>query len=201
MREYATIEHIGDGKELAYDADIVRMIVDQKIAMAPTIIALEGVQLIVDNPELTDDPRWSAFLPEDIYADIRKSYRDVDLNQHSIFQRAAEDRAGRNAKLRQLADAGAIFAISSDSGTRGNPHHNAMWREMVLTAEVTGMSPMQVIVAATQVNAKVLGQADKLGTLEVGKLADIIVIDGDPLHNLSDMRNVEHVVLNGKKVR
>ena len=201
MRDYATIEHIGDGVALTYDDDIVRMILDQKIAMAPTIVALEGMQFIIDNPELTDDPRWAKFLPADIYEDIRKSYREVDLSQHSIFQRATEDRDGRNAKLRQLADAGAIFAISSDSGTRGNPHHNAMWREMVLTADVTGMTPMQVIVAATQTNAQVLGKADTLGTLEVGKLADIIVIDGDPLTHLSEMRNVVQVVLGGEKVR
>lgn len=201
MREYATIEHIGDGVEPTYDDDIVQMILDQKIAMAPTIIALEGVQFIVDNPELTDDLRWSAFLPEDIYADIRSSYRDVDLSEHSIFQRAEEDRVGRNSKLVQLAEAGAIFAVSSDSGTRGNPHHNAMWREMVLTAEVTGMTPMDVIVAATQTNARVLGRSDTLGTLEPGKLADIIIIDGDPLAHLSDMRNIEQVFLNGEKVR
>lgn len=201
MRAYATIEHIGDGVEPSYDADIVQMILDQKIAMAPTIIALEGVQFIVDNPELTDDPRWSAFLPDDIYDDIRRSYRDVDLSQHSIFQRAEEDRVGRDAKLRQLAEAGAIFAVSSDSGTRGNPHHNAMWREMLLTANVTGMTPMDVIVAATQTNAHVLGREDTLGTLEVGKLADIIVVDGDPLAHLGDMRNIAHVVLDGEQVR
>jgi len=201
MREYATIEHIGDGVAPAYDDVVVQMILDQKIAMAPTIIALEGVQLIVDNPELTDDPRWAEYLPDDIYQDIRRSYREVDLSQHSIFQRALEDREGRDAKLLQLAEAGAIFTISSDSGTRGNPHHNAMWREMVLTSEVTGMTPMQVIVAATQTNAHVLGQADRLGTLEAGKLADIIVIDGDPLTQLSDMRNVVQVILGGEKVR
>lgn len=201
LGEYDTIEHIGDGTDAAYAPDIVAMILAQRVAMAPTIIALEGVQMIVDNPERTDDPRWSRYLPEDIYADIRSSYREVDLSQHSIFQRAEEDRAGRNAKLKQLAIAGAIFAISSDSGTRGNPHHNAMWQEMVLTAEATGMTPMQVIVAATQTNANVLGRASELGTLEPGKLADIILVDGDPLTYLSDMRNIRGVILNGEVVR
>lgn len=201
MREYATIEHIGDGTQTAYDDDIVQMILDQKIAMAPTIIALEGVKEIVGNPELTDDPRWSGVLPEDIYADIRRSYREADLASHPIFQRAEEDRTGRNAKLRQLAEAGAIFAVSSDSGTRGNPHHDAMWREMVLTHQVTGLTPMEVIVAATQTNAHVLGRADTLGTLEPGKLADVIIVDGDPLAHLSDMRRVVQVFLGGQQVK
>jgi imidazolonepropionase-like amidohydrolase len=197
MGAYDTIEHIGDGEALRYDDDIVDMIVNQQVAMAPTIIALEGVQMIVDNLELTDDPRWSQYLPDDVYQDIRRSYRDADLSEHPIFKRAAQDRAGRFAKLRQLDEAGAIFAISSDSGTRGNPHHDAMWREMVLTQKVLGKTSMDVIVAATKINAKILGQSETLGTLEVGKLADIIVIDGDPINYLSDMRRVELVMKDG----
>lgn len=194
---YDTIEHIGRGKEERYADDIVAMIITQKVAMAPTIIALEGVQIIIDNPELTDDPRWAQYLPDDIYQDIRRSYRETDLSLHPIFERAAEDRIGRNAKLRQLDKAGAIFAISSDSGTRGNPHHDAMWREMVLTQEVLNKSSMDVIVAATKTNAEILGQSNKLGTLEVGKRADIIVVDGDPLKYLSDMRRVTIVMKDG----
>jgi imidazolonepropionase-like amidohydrolase len=72
-----------------------------------------------------------------------------------------------------------------------------MWREMVLTQQVLNMSSMDVIVAATKTNAEILGQSSKLGTLEVGKLADIIVVDGDPLKYLSDMRRVIMVMKDG----
>ncbi len=200
LGEYDTIEHIGIDETLAYDADIVRMIVDNKVAMAPTIIALEGLGMIIENPELTDDPRWRRDVPGDLYTDIRRSYREADLSQHPIYKRAVADKAGRFSKLKDLKEKGAIFAISSDSGTRGNPHHNAMWREMTLTHEVTGMSPMEVIVAATFLNAKILGADDKIGTLEPGKYADILVIDGDPLADLSDMRRIRHIFRGGKLV-
>ena len=56
---------------------------------------------------------------------------------------------------------------------------------------------MQVIVAATRNGAEVIGQGQNLGTLEVGKLADIIVVSGDPLADLSTLGNVELVILNG----
>ncbi len=200
LGEYDTIEHIGVDETLAYDPDIVRMIVDNKVAMAPTIIALEGLGMIIENPELTDDPRWRRDVPADLYADIRRSYRENDLSKHSIYRRAIEDKAGRFSKLKDLKDKGAIFAISSDSGTRGNPHHNAMWREMALTHEVTGMSSMEVIVAATAINAKILGTDDNIGTLEPGKYADILVVDGDPLTNLSDMRRIRHIFKGGVRV-
>lgn len=201
MRNYATIEHIGDGNDIRYNQNVVDMILNQNVAMAPTIIALEGVHMIVDDPALVDDPRWSEFMPDDIYADIRASYLEADLSQHPIYMRNAEDRINRNRKLKQLSDAGAIFAISSDSGTRGNPHHNAMWREMVLTQEVTGKSSMDIIQMATQTNARILGQSERLGTLEAGKLADVIIVNGNPLNDLSIMSQVEHVIKDGKLVK
>ena len=198
---YDTIEHIGDGEAPAYDAEILDLIVQNKVAMAPTIIALDGLAQIIDNLELTDDPRWKRDLPADIYRDVRRSYRSGDLSSHPLYKRATTDRPGRMAKLRQLADAGAIYAVSSDSGTRGNPHHDAVWKEMVLLQEATGKSNMEILGIATKTNAVILNQLDNLGTLEVGKYADIILIDGDPLLHLADMRRVKHVIKAGELIR
>ena len=198
---YDTIEHIGEYEAMAYDDDIIRMIIDQKVAMAATIVARDGLRQIIDNPELTDDPRWIRDLPADIYLDVRKSYRDTDLSKHPLYDKANKDRAGRMSKLKQLKDAGAIFTVSTDSGTRANPHHDAMWKEMVLLQTETGMSNMEVIVAATRTNSFVMQQQDTIGTLEVGKYADIIIVDGDPLTYLSDMRRVKHVIKGGELIR
>jgi imidazolonepropionase-like amidohydrolase len=61
-----------------------------------------------------------------------------------------------------------------------------------------GMTPMQVIVSATKMGAEVVGMGKKLGTLEPGKLADIVVVDGNPLDDIALMNNVDLVVLNGR---
>lgn len=194
---YDTIEHIGVNQETNYNDNIVRLIVDNKVAMAPTIIALEGVKMIVENPALVDDDKWRRDIPAtDLFADIQSSYRNTDLSTHPIFIRSEADRNGRFSKLKHLYDNGAVFAISSDSGTRGNPHHNAMWREMVLIQQVTGMSAMDVIVTATAVNANILGASEDIGTLEPGKYADILIIDGNPLDDLSEIQDV-HAVYKG----
>lgn len=198
---YDTIEHIGVNQDQNYNQNVVSLIVDNQVAMAPTIIALEGVKMIINDPALLEDEAWRRDVPaEDLYADIQRSYRETDLSQHPIFIRSEADRMGRFSKLRHLYENGAIFAISSDSGTRGNPHHNAMWREMVLTEQVTGMPRMDVIVAATAVNAKILGAADEIGTLEPGKYADIIIIDGDPLEDLAAMSEIVAVYKGGALV-
>ena len=59
------------------------------------------------------------------------------------------------------------------------------------------MTPIQVISAATKTNAEILGHFDELGTIEPGKLADMIVIDGNPLTNIDNLANVELVIKDG----
>lgn len=73
-------------------------------------------------------------------------------------------------------------------------------RELALLVEA-GMTPMQAIQAATRVNAELLGWQDRIGTLEAGKLADIIAVPGDPLRNLAVFENVSFVMLGGKVIR
>ncbi len=63
-----------------------------------------------------------------------------------------------------------------------------------------GMSPEQVIQAATRNAAQHLGKLDELGTLEAGKLADLIIVEGDPLMDITVMHNIEVVIKGGKVV-
>jgi imidazolonepropionase-like amidohydrolase len=73
-------------------------------------------------------------------------------------------------------------------------------REFALLAEA-GMTPMQAIQAGTRVNAELLGWQDRIGTLEVGKLADIIAVASNPLDDLSELERVVFVMLGGQVVR
>jgi imidazolonepropionase-like amidohydrolase len=73
-------------------------------------------------------------------------------------------------------------------------------RELGLLVEAD-MTPMQAIQAATRVNSELLGWQDRIGTVEAGKLADIIAVPGDPLQNLAFLENVSFVMLGGRDVR
>jgi imidazolonepropionase-like amidohydrolase len=67
--------------------------------------------------------------------------------------------------------------------------------EMLLAA---GLTPMEIIEAGTRIAAAACGQGESLGTLEPGKLADVIVVDGDPLEDLAVMEDVVLVILGGE---
>ena len=65
-----------------------------------------------------------------------------------------------------------------------------------------GLSPMEAIVAGTRTGAELLRVEDKLGTLETGKLADLLVVDGDPLEDISLLRNKDnlHLIMQNGKI-
>ena len=82
------------------------------------------------------------------------------------------------------------------------PHAGRGWayqRELELLVEC-GLSPAEAIVAATSRGARFLGCADRLGSVEPGKLADLVLVEGDPLADIGAMRSVRHVMLNGRWV-
>ena len=64
-----------------------------------------------------------------------------------------------------------------------------------------GMSPAQAIMSATVVTAELLDISDKLGTLETGKLADLIAVEGNPLQDISALLQVSTVIKNGKLIK
>jgi imidazolonepropionase-like amidohydrolase len=83
--------------------------------------------------------------------------------------------------------------IASGSDIVG-PHQELKGREFTLKAEI--MTPMETIVSATRTNAELMNIDDRLGTVETGKLADLIVVDGNPLDSLALLENgLETVVM------
>ena len=95
-------------------------------------------------------------------------------------------------------DSGGIIAVGNDYGYPG-VRPGMPLREMELL-QAAGLSPLEVIVAGTQHAARVCGQGDELGTLEEGKLADLIVVDGNPLVDLNAMDSVSFIVKYGEIV-
>ena len=99
--------------------------------------------------------------------------------------------------LCQLVKAGGHVVTGTDASVvmPGMSLH----REMEFLVEM-GLTPMQAIMAATKTGAEYLGAEKDLGTIEEGKLADLIIVDGDPLKNIRDTRNIVAVIKDGEAV-
>ena len=103
------------------------------------------------------------------------------------------------ASFRRALKAGVKVAVGTDAG--GSPaRHGFIAREIELMAE-NGMSPVQAIRSATGEAARLLGIDDQVGTVEVGKRADLVLIDGDPHSDPAALRNVWAVFQGGRRVR
>lgn len=97
-------------------------------------------------------------------------------------------------------DAGVRLVIGSHSYVPYAELGFAFQREMELMQEA-GLTNMEVIMAGTLNNAKFFRIADRLGSIEKGKIADLILVEGKPLEDITAMRNVKRVMLNGVWVK
>jgi imidazolonepropionase-like amidohydrolase len=92
---------------------------------------------------------------------------------------------------------GGIVALGTDYGGYSTPFDLGTPMHELTYMKRDGMTPMQIIVAATKNAAWAIGLGKTLGTLEAGKIADVIVINGNPLRRLGAFRRITYVVHNG----
>lgn len=86
--------------------------------------------------------------------------------------------------------------LGTDTGCPYVTHYD-MWRELVYFEKYCHVSPQFALYTATLLNALLLGISDKIGSIEKGKMADMIVVDQDPLQDLKALRNVKMVIKEG----
>jgi imidazolonepropionase-like amidohydrolase len=118
----------------------------------------------------------------------------------AIFRREIEESA---VMLRRAYDAGVPLLCGSESGFALTPYGEWHYRELQLFVEEFGLSPLQAIKAATSEGARALKLHGKTGAVWPGMLADLLVVDGDPLADiriLGDKRRIQHIFLNGAAV-
>ncbi|UCC73917.1 MAG: amidohydrolase family protein [Gemmatimonadota bacterium] len=102
--------------------------------------------------------------------------------------------------VRRFHALGGALALGDDYGANPDVESGMPLTEMKLLL-AAGLTPLQVIEASTRNAAFVCGQGDRLGTLEPGKLADIIIVDGNPLTDLDAMDRVLAVIKGGELAR
>ncbi|NIM52283.1 MAG: amidohydrolase family protein [Gemmatimonadales bacterium] len=115
----------------------------------------------------------------------------ISIARQNLYQRTWERRRSRTARL---YNAGATLAVGTD-----------LWFPTTMHTELeglvaAGLSPVEAIAAATSVAARVLGAEAEIGTIEPGKLADLVILDADPSGDIANVWRVWHVIQGGRLV-
>ncbi|MBN1287060.1 MAG: amidohydrolase family protein [Anaerolineae bacterium] len=103
--------------------------------------------------------------------------------------------------LRRFVEAGGQVALGTDYDGYYFEFELGMPMTEITLMQEAGMTPMQIIVAGTRNAAHVCNLDDEIGTLEVGKAADVLVVDGDPLQDIHALVNVRLVIHRGQVIR
>src|SRR5256884_3223265 len=198
-------------KDAAFNADEMRALVDEAHALGRRVMchavggpglrrAIEaGVDSIEHGCYLDEDPelipmmveRGIFFVPTlTVYEYHRES------TAPHVRERARALRAHHLESVRHALAAGVKVVAGTDAGGHGHPN-NAVELEHLVAA---GMSPMQALQAATRLAAECLALEPEIGTIEKGKWADLVVVEGDPLRVirvLQDARRIKQVIKGG----
>ena len=137
-------------------------------------------------------------MPKEMADEIRRSLSDIPhLPYYALFPSRIPLLPH---KFRQLKESGVRLLIGTDAGIPTNFHNDATWREMAKWVEL-GVSPMETIQSATLWPARALRAENRIGVLAEGRFADVIAVRGDPLSDMTVMRDVKVIVQGGKRIK
>ena len=145
--------------------EIISFMIENQVFLVPTIAALHHIE---EMGTAAGIPAWA----------VEKSR--VVAPHH-------------RANIKKAHKAGVIIAMGTDAGTPFD-HHGINLMEMPLLA-AHGLSPMEALMAGTSIASRVVGMENQIGTIESGKLADLVLIKGNPMENIEILNNLDAVSL------
>jgi imidazolonepropionase-like amidohydrolase len=164
----------------------IAFLVQHGTVVDPTLALFEFFSASTAKPAASIEPGVLKVAPElqAILADVGPPSPQVEIRE-KVF-------AKELAVVGALHKAGVPIVAGTDQTVPGHSLH----REIELYVQA-GFTPMEAIQAATIVPARVMGLDKEIGTVEAGKRADVIILDGNPLESIRNVRKVEFVITNG----
>jgi imidazolonepropionase-like amidohydrolase len=199
MLEHGTFV-LSDNREY-FDAAVAARIVDQNVVVVPTVQVyarwVETSPGRLDNLSQDDRDEWEARYNSLPYQLIAFPHLDKLGNyERGLWEHRFDSVTRRVELVGQLYNAGVVLLMGSDGGGRPAPIDDPA-HGLALHVKA-GVRPMQAIVSATGLAAKWIRIDRETGTLAVGKEADVIAVDGDPLADIRCMERVDFVMRAGK---
>jgi imidazolonepropionase-like amidohydrolase len=183
----STLEH-NIPQAVLYE-DVLSFFAQTKVAYTPTLVVTYG--------GLAGDPYWRYATDVWTHPILSKHVPPHILQPANVRRTKAPEEdfvdqvSARESK--KLADRGVMVSIGAHGQEEGLGSHWEMWSFVR-----GGMSPLEALKAATVTPATALGYIKDIGTLEAGKLADLVILNADPLADIGNTDDIDSVMLGGR---
>ncbi|MFQ5717956.1 MAG: amidohydrolase family protein [Acidobacteriota bacterium] len=169
----------------------VALMAAKQVPMASTLTIGEGYSRLVDHPEFLDAPLYAAVFEPGEIARLKGEVRDrYAARAWTTWMKVMTPVAQEN--LRRIDAAGGVIALGSDQS-----NGPASQRELELLVQ-GGIPPLSALKIATLNSAVFLGRARETGSIEEGKVADLVLLSANPLDDISHLQSIDMVVKAGR---
>jgi len=201
------VEHVGGGNRRGFQkvsaightyGDVIQLLAQSGATFTPTLSddMSMGFDLVaLEDPALLNDERMRVLMPG--WA-LTAAHGRVERLRESGPALRAQTLARHGQMVMKLVRAGVTVAAGTDAPNI--PQGLGIHTEMALYVR-GGLTPREALITATIAAAQALGAQADLGTIEAGKLADLVVVGGDPLADIGNARDIRTVIKNGRVLR
>jgi imidazolonepropionase-like amidohydrolase len=186
-------------RDAAVDDQFIAMMKRRNVCYCPTLMREVSTFAYESTPSWFSDPFFLKHADMATVDALKQPARQQAMANSKSAQRYKAGLEVANRNLKKLSDAGVTIAMGTDTGppARFQGYFELMELEMMAKA---GLTPRQVLASATRDAAKCMKLDAEVGTLEPNKWADFVVLDADPLADISNVRKISAVYVAGNRL-
>ena len=178
------------------DDAFVELLKRRGVIYIPTLFVRTGYALVLTG-SFTPTPAERRWADPDVLATFDEVKSRPELASRPRRTPDPESERVTAQNLKRLSDAGVTIAAGTDAGNIGTLHGPSIFRELRLMADA-GLTPREVLASATVGGARVMGREKDLGVVAPGRLADLVILDRDPLVDVANLEAIHRVVKGGR---